>query len=64
VRAYMPAGAVFNGTRTVLPPDYFATLMLGQVLNNDAQNPLVYSRRHLRMPTGHASFLPCGQKLV
>ncbi len=44
--AYMPDGAVFNGTRNVLPPDYFATLTIGQVLDNDAQNPLVYSRRH------------------
>jgi phytanoyl-CoA hydroxylase len=43
--AYMPDGAVFNGTRNVLPPEYFATLTIGQVLDNDAQNPLVYSRR-------------------
>jgi phytanoyl-CoA hydroxylase len=43
--AYMPDGAVFNGTRNVLPPDYFATLTMGQVLDNEAQNPLVYSRR-------------------
>jgi phytanoyl-CoA hydroxylase len=42
--AYMPDGAVFNGTRNVLPPDYFSTLTIGQVLDNDAQNPLVYSR--------------------
>jgi phytanoyl-CoA hydroxylase len=44
--AYMPDGAVFNGRRNVLPPDYFAALTIGQVLDNDAQNPLVYSRRH------------------
>jgi len=44
--AYMPDGSVFNGIRNVLPPDYFATLTVGQVLDNDAQNPLVYSRRH------------------
>jgi phytanoyl-CoA hydroxylase len=43
--AYMPDGAVFNGTRNVLPPDYFASLTIGQVLDSDAQNPLVYSRR-------------------
>lgn len=43
--AYMPDGAVFNGIRNVLPPDYFATLAIGQVLDNEAQNPLVYSRR-------------------
>lgn len=42
--AYMPEGATFNGTRNVLPPDYFRSLKIGQVLNNEAQNPLVYSR--------------------
>jgi ectoine hydroxylase-related dioxygenase (phytanoyl-CoA dioxygenase family) len=43
--AYMPDGAVFNGIRNVLPPEYFRTLEVGQVLDNEAQNPLVYSRR-------------------
>ena len=43
--AYMPEGAAFNGTRNVLPPDYFSRLKIGQVLDNEAQNPLVYSRR-------------------
>ncbi|HEX4258352.1 MAG TPA: phytanoyl-CoA dioxygenase family protein [Streptosporangiaceae bacterium] len=42
--AYMPDGATFNGTRNVLPPEYFRTLEVGQVLDNDAQNPLIYSR--------------------
>jgi phytanoyl-CoA hydroxylase len=43
--AYMPEGAVFNGNRNVLPPDYFHSLTVGDVLDNEAQNPLVYSRR-------------------
>jgi len=43
--AYMPDGAVFNGVQNVLPPGYFRTLEVGQVLDNEAQNPLVYSRR-------------------
>ena len=43
--AYMPEGAVFNGNRNVLPPDYFNSLTVGDVLDNEAQNPLVYSRR-------------------
>jgi phytanoyl-CoA hydroxylase len=43
--AYMPEGAVFNGNRNVLPPDYFDSLTVGDVLDNEAQNPLVYSRR-------------------
>lgn len=42
--AYMPEGAVFNGNRNVLPPDYFHSLTVGDVLDNEAQNPLVYSR--------------------
>jgi ectoine hydroxylase-related dioxygenase (phytanoyl-CoA dioxygenase family) len=43
--SYMPEGAVFNGNRNVLPPDYFRSLTVGDVLDNEAQNPLVYSRR-------------------
>ncbi|MGO9879053.1 MAG: phytanoyl-CoA dioxygenase family protein [Acidimicrobiales bacterium] len=42
--AYMPDGATFNGQRNVLPDEYLATLKVGDVLNNEAQNPLVYSR--------------------
>ena len=42
--AYMPEGAAFNGNRNVLPPDYFHSLKIGQVLDNEAQSPLVYSR--------------------
>ena len=44
--AYMPDGCSFNGTANVLPPDYLATLSVGDVLDNEAQNPLVYPRRH------------------
>jgi ectoine hydroxylase-related dioxygenase (phytanoyl-CoA dioxygenase family) len=43
--AYMPDGCSFNGTANVLPPDYLATLKVGDVLDNEAQNPLVYSRK-------------------
>ena len=43
--AYMPDGCTFNGTANVLPPDYLATLKVGDLLDNEAQNPLVYSRR-------------------
>jgi phytanoyl-CoA hydroxylase len=43
--AYMPDGSTFNGTRNVLPPEYFATLKVGDSLANEAQNPLVFSRR-------------------
>lgn len=41
--AYMPDGSKFNGKANVLPAAYLATLKEGDVLNNDEQNPLIYS---------------------
>jgi len=40
--AYMPDGATFNGTRNILPETYFASLNVGDVLDNDAINPLIW----------------------
>ena len=42
--AYMPDGSTFNGQRNILPEEYFQSLRLGDVLGNDAQNPLVFNR--------------------
>jgi ectoine hydroxylase-related dioxygenase (phytanoyl-CoA dioxygenase family) len=42
--AFMPDGAVFNGKKNVLPDDYFNSLKIGDVLNNDDQNPLIYHK--------------------
>ncbi len=42
--AYMPDGAIFNGKQNVLPDDYFKTLKVGDVLNNEKQNPLIYHK--------------------
>jgi phytanoyl-CoA hydroxylase len=42
--AYMPDGATFNGHANVLPPEYLRTLRVGDRLDNQAQNPLVYRR--------------------
>jgi phytanoyl-CoA hydroxylase len=42
--AYMPEGSTFNGTQNVLPPAYFETLTVGDLLDNEEQNPLVFSR--------------------
>ncbi|WP_295676703.1 phytanoyl-CoA dioxygenase family protein [uncultured Mucilaginibacter sp.] len=42
--AYMPDGNVFNGTANILPEDYLQTLKIGDLLNNDEQNPLIYHR--------------------
>ena len=42
--AYMPDGCTFNGQANVLPPGYLATLSVGDVLDNNDQNPLVWHR--------------------
>ncbi|MGP8206507.1 MAG: phytanoyl-CoA dioxygenase family protein [Acidimicrobiales bacterium] len=42
--AYMPDGATFNGQANVLPPAYLSTLSVGDRLENEQQNPLVYRR--------------------
>lgn len=41
--AYMPEGSTFNGKQNILPQEYFETLKVGDLLNNDEQNPLIYS---------------------
>ncbi len=45
--AYMPEGSTFNDQRNILPKDYFESLKPGDVLENDEQNPLLYSSRTL-----------------
>ncbi len=42
--AYMPDGATFNGVQNVLPGEYFQSLTVGDVLNDDAVNPLVWRK--------------------
>jgi ectoine hydroxylase-related dioxygenase (phytanoyl-CoA dioxygenase family) len=39
---YMPDGSTFNGLQNVLPDSYFNSLEVGDVLDNDDQNPLIY----------------------
>ncbi len=43
--AYMPEGSTFNGQRNILPQGYFESLKKGDVLENDEQNPVVWSER-------------------
>ena len=45
--AYMPDGNVFNGEPNILPDAYVDSLQVGDLLNNDEQNPLIY---HISMP--------------
>ena len=40
--SYMPDGNIFNGEPNILPDVYLKTLKIGDLLNNDAQNPLIY----------------------
>ena len=42
--AYLPDGATFNGVKNILPDDYFATLKIGDTLDNDTLNPLLWKR--------------------
>jgi ectoine hydroxylase-related dioxygenase (phytanoyl-CoA dioxygenase family) len=40
--AYMPVGSTFNGTQNILPDAYVASLEIGDALDDDAINPVVY----------------------
>lgn len=42
--AYMPDGAVFNGIQNILSDEQVANLQVGDLLNDDEQNPLIYSK--------------------
>ena len=42
--AYMPDGSTFNGTKNILPDEYCSSLSVGDILNNDAVNPLLWRR--------------------
>jgi ectoine hydroxylase-related dioxygenase (phytanoyl-CoA dioxygenase family) len=42
--AYMPEGSTFNGVQNILEKEYFESLTVGDTLDNDEQNPIVFSR--------------------
>jgi phytanoyl-CoA hydroxylase len=42
---YMPDGSTFNGKQNILRKEQVARLKVGDLLNDDHQNPLLYSRR-------------------
>jgi len=42
--AYMPDGALFNGIKNILSDEQFSNLKIGDLLNDDTQNPLIYSK--------------------
>ena len=41
---YMPDGSTFNGIQNVLPQRYFDSLKIGDMLDNDSINPLIWHR--------------------
>ena len=43
--AFMPDGSTFNGKKNVLPDDYFNSLNIGDLLDNENQNPLIYHKK-------------------
>jgi len=40
--AYMPDGNTYNGTPNILPENYVNRLKIGDLLDSDEQNPLIY----------------------
>jgi ectoine hydroxylase-related dioxygenase (phytanoyl-CoA dioxygenase family) len=42
--AYMPDGATFNGIKNILSDEQVARLKVGDLLNDDAVNPLIYKK--------------------
>ena len=42
--AFMPDGSTFNGNKNVLPQEYFETLKVGDVLDSEKHNPLMYHK--------------------
>ena len=42
--AYMPDGSTFNGQQSLLSEDYFKSLTVGDLLNNDSINQLIWRR--------------------
>jgi ectoine hydroxylase-related dioxygenase (phytanoyl-CoA dioxygenase family) len=43
--AFMPDGATFNGIQNILSDEQLATLKVGDLLKDDEQNPLLYTRK-------------------
>jgi phytanoyl-CoA hydroxylase len=42
--AYMPDGEKFNGVQNILPEGYFKSLQIGDVLNDNSVNPLIWHK--------------------
>ncbi|MEM6844946.1 MAG: phytanoyl-CoA dioxygenase family protein [Bacteroidota bacterium] len=49
--AYMPDQSTFNGQQNILSDEYIQKIAIGDPLNNDEQNPLIYSQSLSQMLT-------------
>ncbi|TAG29834.1 MAG: phytanoyl-CoA dioxygenase family protein [Sphingobacteriia bacterium] len=47
--AYFPDGASFNGIQNILTDEQMSKLKIGDLLNDDKQNPLIYSASNANM---------------
>ena len=47
--AYIPDGTTYNGQRNIVTDDQIARLQVGSPLDDESQNPVVWSRT--RKPT-------------
>jgi len=50
--AYMPEGSTYNGVTNILPESYFRTLKVGDRLDSEELNPLIYARSGSHHPVG------------
>jgi ectoine hydroxylase-related dioxygenase (phytanoyl-CoA dioxygenase family) len=50
--AYMPDGSTYNGVTNILPESYSRTLKVGDRLENEELNPLIYARTGPGRPLG------------
>lgn len=46
--AYMPDGAIFNGIQNILTEEKVSQLTVGDLLNDDEQNPLIYAASQIK----------------
>jgi ectoine hydroxylase-related dioxygenase (phytanoyl-CoA dioxygenase family) len=42
--AYMPDGSTFNGKKNILPKEYLDQLQVGDLLNDETINPLIWKK--------------------
>jgi len=42
--AYMPDGSTFNGKQNVLPKEYYESLRIGDILDDEIINPLIWKK--------------------